>query len=206
MKSRILYFLLGILFIGAISAKVVVDWQPPRHDDTMIGTGTDDDILGCDTVEWIATKYDLTTVGGSTPGIDAVLAEAQDLTTDRNVFIFGNQLSIEGQKSGIRLGDATGVSTIGNVSASNNGNIIEIQDNNNRVFFDNTNHNGKFGINTNDPRLEGLDVSGFFAIGFPYTPETSSDNGVTGQIAWDDNFLYVCIATNTWVRTPLTTW
>ena len=31
------------------------------------------------------------------------------------------------------------------------------------------------------------------------TPQPNS-NGVAGQIAWDDNFLYVCVATNSWVR------
>jgi hypothetical protein len=26
------------------------------------------------------------------------------------------------------------------------------------------------------------------------------------QIAWDANYIYVCIATNSWKRTPITTW
>ena len=31
------------------------------------------------------------------------------------------------------------------------------------------------------------------------TPQPNS-TGVAGQLAWDDNFLYVCVATNSWVR------
>jgi hypothetical protein len=39
-----------------------------------------------------------------------------------------------------------------------------------------------------------------------YTPATSSSTGTRGQISWDSQYMYVCIATNTWKRTALTTW
>lgn len=38
------------------------------------------------------------------------------------------------------------------------------------------------------------------------TPASSSATGTTGTIAWDSGFIYVCTATNTWVRAALTTW
>ena len=34
-------------------------------------------------------------------------------------------------------------------------------------------------------------------------PTTSTANGSPGQIAFDANFIYVCIATNTWKRIAL---
>ena len=37
-------------------------------------------------------------------------------------------------------------------------------------------------------------------------PATATSPGVKGQIAYDANYIYVCTATNTWVRSPLTTW
>lgn len=37
-------------------------------------------------------------------------------------------------------------------------------------------------------------------------PATASSPGVPGTIAWDASFLYVCIATDTWVRTALESW
>lgn len=37
-------------------------------------------------------------------------------------------------------------------------------------------------------------------------PGSSGATGATGQIAQDSNYLYVCIATNTWRRTQLTSW
>ena len=38
-----------------------------------------------------------------------------------------------------------------------------------------------------------------------FTPATSSDPGVIGDITWDSSFIYVCIAANTWKRTALLT-
>ncbi len=40
----------------------------------------------------------------------------------------------------------------------------------------------------------------------PSVPGSASASGVSGTITWDTNYLYVCTATNTWKRTPLTTW
>ena len=38
------------------------------------------------------------------------------------------------------------------------------------------------------------------------TPASASASGTTGEIAWDTNYLYVCVATNTWKRVLLSTW
>jgi hypothetical protein len=37
-------------------------------------------------------------------------------------------------------------------------------------------------------------------------PVTAASTGTSGQIAYDAGQLYVCVATNTWVRTALATW
>ena len=37
-------------------------------------------------------------------------------------------------------------------------------------------------------------------------PSTSGDTGITGTITWDNGYLYVCVATNTWKRCQLSTW
>ena len=38
------------------------------------------------------------------------------------------------------------------------------------------------------------------------TPSSSSDTGDAGSICWDENYIYVCTATNTWKRSPISTW
>ena len=46
--------------------------------------------------------------------------------------------------------------------------------------------------------------------GYPYipnhTPSSASDTCTPGQICYDSNYTYVCIATNTWERTALSSW
>ena len=37
-------------------------------------------------------------------------------------------------------------------------------------------------------------------------PTTAADTGVVGSIRYDASYLYVCVATNTWKRCPLTAW
>ena len=63
----------------------------------------------------------------------------------------------------------------------------------------------KFGINTPDPTAA-LDVVGTVVFQTTHTPSSSTDTGITGQIAWDASYIYICIATDTWVRSALTTW
>lgn len=38
------------------------------------------------------------------------------------------------------------------------------------------------------------------------TPASAGATGSAGQIKYDATHLYVCVATNTWVRTTLATW
>lgn len=39
----------------------------------------------------------------------------------------------------------------------------------------------------------------------PYVPSTPTSAGTEGQLAWDENFLYVCIDDNLWARTNINT-
>jgi hypothetical protein len=37
-------------------------------------------------------------------------------------------------------------------------------------------------------------------------PATSTSTGTTGQVAFDQNYIYYCVATDTWKRSALSTW
>lgn len=37
-------------------------------------------------------------------------------------------------------------------------------------------------------------------------PASSSASGTAGQIAKDESYFYICTATNTWARTPISDW
>lgn len=44
------------------------------------------------------------------------------------------------------------------------------------------------------------------AISWVEVPETATSPGKSGQIAADDNHLYVCVDTDTWKRVALAAW
>jgi hypothetical protein len=39
-----------------------------------------------------------------------------------------------------------------------------------------------------------------------HTPSSATDTGTAGQIAWDDGFIYICVATNSWKRAAIAAW
>jgi hypothetical protein len=43
-------------------------------------------------------------------------------------------------------------------------------------------------------------------VGVAKTPSSASDTGTLGEICWDSNYIYVCVATNTWKRTAIASW
>jgi len=76
-------------------------------------------------------------------------------------------------------------------------------------------HNGHLKIGTFDGAdAEGgeLDVSAGQVsvagslITSPKTPSGAHATGATGTIAWDSNYIYICVAPNTWKRAPLSSW
>lgn len=56
--------------------------------------------------------------------------------------------------------------------------------------------------------LEGVpDISAnHIRIRTPKTPSSASDAGNPGDICWDSNYMYVCVATNTWKRSAISSW
>jgi len=65
---------------------------------------------------------------------------------------------------------------------------------------------GNVGIGTTSPSAK-LDVnSDIIRIRTAKTPASATAAGNAGDIAWDANYLYTCVATNTWKRTALSTW
>lgn len=66
--------------------------------------------------------------------------------------------------------------------------------------------NGNVGIGTNDPDTK-LDVNGDkLRIRNKYTPASSNAACSQGQMAWDDQYVYVCVDQNSWKRTELSSW
>jgi hypothetical protein len=70
------------------------------------------------------------------------------------------------------------------------------------------NDNGTFGANASfafDKTTGTLKVERF-RITKTQSPATTTSPGNTGEITWDGNWMYVCVAPNSWVRAGLYTW
>jgi len=66
--------------------------------------------------------------------------------------------------------------------------------------------NGLLGFNTITPTAQ-VDVnSDILRLRTAKTPDGPSDTGNQGDIGWDSSYIYVCVATDTWKRTVLSTW
>jgi hypothetical protein len=61
-------------------------------------------------------------------------------------------------------------------------------------------------IRTADDSADAALTAGSFVITTPHTPATAFEACDIGQIAWDANFVYVCVAPNTWRRSSLAAW
>lgn len=73
------------------------------------------------------------------------------------------------------------------------------------VRVSNINKHDFIQVNENSIVLGNLTMSGSLII--ETTPPTSSsESGILGEIRTDENYIYVCTATNTWKRSPLTAW
>jgi hypothetical protein len=65
---------------------------------------------------------------------------------------------------------------------------------------------GFVGIGTTYPTAN-LDVnSNSIRLRTAKTPASATDTGEEGQICWDADYVYVCIGTNTWKRSAISTW
>ena len=65
---------------------------------------------------------------------------------------------------------------------------------------------GKFGINTTVPTAM-LDInSDILRLRTAKTPATAGSTGNQGDFCWDSDYMYMCVATNTWKKIQIATW
>ncbi len=73
--------------------------------------------------------------------------------------------------------------------------------------------NADFRISTNDTERLRIEAGGrvkvagdVLNIATNKTPASATDTGTKGDICWDADWIYVCVATDTWKRSALATW
>ena len=81
---------------------------------------------------------------------------------------------------------------------------VESDNNTHMIYVDGTNN--KVGIGASDPQAA-LDInSDTIRLRNSNTPSSATDFGFPGEIRWDANYIYVCVATDTWKRVALSSW
>ena len=66
--------------------------------------------------------------------------------------------------------------------------------------------NGFIGFHTNAP-TQVVDINDdSIRVRTAKTPASAGADGDQGQIAWDADYIYICVATNTWKRVAISTW
>lgn len=62
------------------------------------------------------------------------------------------------------------------------------------------------GIGTATPTAK-LDInSNILRLRITKTPDSAEDTGNAGDICWDSNYIYICVATNAWKRVAISSW
>jgi len=107
---------------------------------------------------------------------------------------------------------ASGGVTFADTDAAEVGTLLYFHTDNSMRFTTNSSErmriksDGTVGIGTTNP-TEALDVnSDAIRIRTAQTPPSASAGGNPGLICWNSNYIYVCVAANTWKRAALSTW
>jgi hypothetical protein len=107
---------------------------------------------------------------------------------------------------------ASGGMTFSDTDAAEVGTLLYFHTDNSMRFTTNSSErmriksDGTVGIGTTNP-TEALDVnSDAIRIRTAQTPPSASAGGNPGLICWNSNYIYVCVAANTWKRAALSTW
>lgn len=128
-----------------------------------------------------------------------------DNASNKNLYFSSKKYKDEtGKRFGIQLDNTA-------ESGSNTGSDTRFNVYNDDGSFRNTalfikRSNSYVGVNTTSPTRP-LDVNGnTIRIRTPNTPVSSTATGEPGCIRWDANYLYVCVATDTWRRVEHQSW
>ncbi|MFA5999807.1 MAG: hypothetical protein WC783_02385 [Candidatus Paceibacterota bacterium] len=134
------------------------------------------------------------TAGNGKPVAEIVGSSAGVVANDK-----GGYLRFYTKVDGGALAERLRINTSGGVGLGNAYRAVDPGTNNLIV-------EGNVGIGVTNPGAK-LDInSDSFILKTAKTPASASATCTTGTIAWDSDYVYVCVATNTWKRSALTTW
>ena len=161
-----------------------------------------------------AYKLDVNgTIGGTSVTLGVMSGFGLDIVRSGSVFgntvftdLFGN-ITFTGQTTYLEMSNSAlggqGIVTM-NPTGGDQDFRVEGDSDTNLIYADAS--TDKVGIGTDSPTQK-LDIdSDSVRLRDDKTPASANAAGDKGQIAWDSDYVYVCVATNTWKRSSLSTW
>jgi len=130
-------------------------------------------------------------------------------TTSEGIVVYGDSLTgqpISGSDGGYARvkRDMFGLFTVDSTLPAYNGGDYYYRADTNGQYFKDDSGNKSFEIARTTGKITSL--ADTIRIKTAKTPANASDTGNQGDIAWDSDYVYVCVATDTWKRSPITTW
>lgn len=153
--------------------------------------------LTIDTDKWTAVIHDGVTAGG-TPLMRRL--------SDDSAPVLGGTLDLNGNGLILSAGNTlTNSSGRPKFTGAGLDHFLEFEDSN-------TTSTPHIGCEGNNLVLETnavntyIDLRSDVLMSNPNVPSSAADAGLPGQMSWDADYWYVCVAPNTWKRTPIATW
>lgn len=177
-------------------------------------------------VEVSSTGY--SAVGGTTPSIDRVTVYLDDGTGMQDLAFFDvllnqdqvdelynngyylqpNNTSVGGDiVSWFLLGEESALASFNPGDTLSGTIVLDDEIGTNSFTLTSENEFSILGRSVYEYAFTGIDLNAnTIRVQKSFTPASASDTGQQGEIAWDSNYLYVCVATNTWKRVSIGTW
>ena len=204
----------GIFNVSGSTSERLISVKSDLHDPVFKLEGTGDLYnSGSVTLKTLAPTIHLSssvgTIGKAQIGLNSsnnILI--QNNTTNKHIVFKANDNGTI--KEGLRLDGAIPEVVVNQNGASGDNNTLI----NFRVESDNNTHmlfvtgSDQVGIGVSDPAPDiTLDISGSaIRLRNSNTPANASSPGAQGEIRWDANYIYICVATDTWKRVAIGTW
>ena len=188
--------------------------------DTATTAAAQTNITSLGTLSALTVSGDLTVdtstlkVDSSNNAVGIGTATPNSQPDEKNDLVIGN---LTGNRGMTIASAGTGVGTIRfarSASANDGEGWIDYSGNSKKMRFGTNGLNtrvtidgsGNVGIGDGTP-TEALDInSDAIRIRSSQTPASAAATGTAGMICWDANYIYVCVATNTWKRVAIATW